>query len=136
MHDQSTTDRFIFLRCQGWTFAKIMGELNVSKPTLINWSRKFQFEIQNARAIDLETLRDKWLAGTAVRVNALGEQLRKVEADLARRDLTQLSTARLYALADSLRCRIEQETGPMKFTSPISEIPNNEYHEHVQDWIL
>jgi hypothetical protein len=36
-------------------------ELKISKPTLINWSRKFQFDIQNQRAINIEALQDKWL---------------------------------------------------------------------------
>jgi transcriptional regulator len=134
MINVETQQRFLQLRSQGWTLSKIMHELNVSKPTLIAWSRKFRFEIENARAIEREALREKWLASTAVRVNALGEELRKVETELAKRDVTTLPTARLYALADSLRKRIERETGPITFTTPVSEIPNEEYHEQVQDW--
>jgi hypothetical protein len=134
MYDNAVTDRFIHLRCQGWSLSRIMVELNVSRPTLINWSRKFQFEIQNFRAVELESLREKWLASVAERVNVMGEQLRKVEAEIAKRDFSSLSTAQLHALAESLRRRIERETGPMKFTSPISEIPDDEYHEQVQDW--
>ncbi len=41
MKDQETIQKFIELRSQGWTYARLMAELNVSKPTLINWSRKF-----------------------------------------------------------------------------------------------
>jgi hypothetical protein len=134
MHDQEIIDRFIFLRAQGRTFSKIMTELNVSKPTLIQWSRKYQFQIQNLRAIDLEALREKWLASTAERVNALGERLRQVEAELAKRDIASVSTARLFSMAESLRRQIERETGPMQFSAPVAEIPNDEYHEQVQDW--
>ncbi len=36
MHDDKTVQRFIELRSQGWPFARISSELNVSKPTLIN----------------------------------------------------------------------------------------------------
>jgi len=39
-------DRFIELRSQGWTFARIAAELAVSKPTLVAWSRKHQHRIQ------------------------------------------------------------------------------------------
>jgi len=59
MKDQETIQKFIELRSQGWTYARLMAELNVSKPTLINWSRKFQFQIQNLRAIELEALATK-----------------------------------------------------------------------------
>jgi hypothetical protein len=134
MTDIEKQQRFVFLRAEGWSFARIAEELQVSKPTLINWSRKFQFDIQNQRAIIVETLQEKWLATRDVRVNALGEQLRKVETELARRDISKLPTGRLFALADSLRRQIKSETGPLKFTTPVSEIPNDEYHEQVQDW--
>lgn len=116
MHDQQVHERFIALRSSGSTYAKIMAELNVSKPTLIAWSRKHQFEIQNLRAIELEALREKWLADTTARVNALGEQLQKIEGELNTRDVADLSTSQLYKLAQALRRQIERETGPVHFT--------------------
>jgi hypothetical protein len=134
MHDEKTVNRFIELRASGWTYARLMTELNVSKPTLIGWSRKHQFQIQNFRAIEMESLADRWLHSVTDRVNALGEQLRRVEAELARRDVKDLSTAQLYRLARSLRRQIEEATGPMRFTTPVSEIPSGEYHDQVQDW--
>ena len=134
MHDEQTVQRFIERRAQGWSYARLLTELHVSKPTLIAWSRKHQFQIQNLKAIELEALREKWLATTADRVNALGEQLRKVEAELATREPAALSTPQLYALARSLRRQIEQATGPVQFTTPVAEIPAGEYHDQVQDW--
>jgi hypothetical protein len=134
MHDEQTVQRIIELRAQGWTYARLITELNVSKPTLIAWSRKHQFEVQNLKAIELEALREKWLASITARVDALGEQLRKVEAELATREPTGLNTPQLFALARSLRCQIEQATSPVQFTSPVAEIPASEYHEQVQDW--
>ncbi len=126
MHDDTTVQRFIELRAQGWSYARLMTELNVSKPTLIAWSRKHQFQIQNLKAIELEALAEKWLASTSERVNALGEQLRKVEAAISQRDVGELTTSQLYALARSLRGQISQATGPTRFTVPINEIPADE----------
>ena len=134
MHDDQTVQRFIERRAQGWTYARLMTELNVSKTTLIAWSRKHQFQIQNLKAIELEALREKWLASTAERVNALGEQLRQVEAELAKRDVSGLTTSQLHTLARNLRRQIEHATGPMRFTTPVSDIPSDEYHDQVQDW--
>jgi hypothetical protein len=134
MNDIETQQRFVFLRAEGWSFARIAEDLKVSKPTLINWSRKFQFEIHNQRAINIETLQEKWLSARDVRVNALGEQLHKAEAELAKRDIATLSTSRLFGLVQSLRHQIQRETGPIQFTTPVSQIPNDEYHEQVQDW--
>src|SRR6188472_1454377 len=103
MHTPETVQRFIELRAQGWSYARLMTELNVTKPTLIAWSRKHQFDIQNLHAIELETLREKWLASTTERVDKLGVQLQSVEAELATRDLSTLSTPQLMTAARVLR---------------------------------
>ncbi len=134
MHDENTVRRFIELRSQGWPFARIATELNVSKPTLIIWSRKHQFQIQNLRAVELEALADKWLSSVSHRLNSLGEQLHKIEAELAARDVKALSTPQLYSMARNLRRQIQQIAGPVQFTSPVREIPEDEYHDQVQDW--
>jgi len=134
MHDDKTVQRFIELRAQGWTYARLMAELEVSKPTLIAWSHKHQFQIQNLKAIELEALGEKWLASVTDRVNALGEQLRRVEAELATRQPSALTTPQLYALARHLRRQIEQITGSVNFNTPVSEIPADDYHDQVQVW--
>jgi len=134
MHDDSTVQRFIELRAQGWSYARLVTELQVSKPTLIAWSRKHQFQIQNLKAIELEALGEHWLASVTDRVNLLGTQLRQVEAALGQRDVTALTTPQLYALARSLRRQIAQATATPGFTVPVAEIPAAEYHEQVQDW--
>src|SRR6478735_3596954 len=134
MHTPETVQRFVELRAQSWSYARLMTELNVTKPTLIAWSRKHQFDIQNLHAIELEALREKWLASTTARVDKLGAQLQSVETELAKRDLSTLSTPRLMSVARELRRQIEQATGPLKFSSPLSEIPTGELHEQAQDW--
>ena len=134
MHDDKTVQRFIELRAQGWTYAHLMAELKVSKPTLIAWSRKHQFQIQNLKAIELEALGEKWLASASDRVNALGEQLRRIESELATRQPSALTTPQLFALARHLRRQIEQITGSVNFNTPVSEIPADDYHDQVQVW--
>ena len=134
MKDQETIQKFIELRSQGWTYARLMAELNVSKPTLINWSRKFQFQIQNLRAIELEALATKWLSSVTDHVNGLGQQLQKVEVELAGREVKDLSTTQLYGLARQLRRQLQQATGAVRFASPVAEIPGDEFHDQVLDW--
>jgi hypothetical protein len=134
MNDTETQQRFISLRAEGWSFARIADDLTVSKPTLIKWSRKFQFEIQNQRAINIEALHEKWLSTREARVTALGEQLQKLESELAKRDITSLTTHQLFTLADALRRQIKSETGSIQFSTPVAEIPSDEYHEQVQEW--
>jgi transposase len=134
MKDQETQQRFIFLRSQGATFAHIAQELSVSRGTLVNWSRKFQHEIKNLRAMELEALQEQLIQTREKRARALSEVLSRVEEELKKRNIAELSTSRLYSLADSLRRQIKGELGGIEFTSPVDDIPKEDYHEQVQDW--
>ncbi len=134
MNNAQTQQQFILLRAEGRSFARIAEDLKVSKPTLINWSRKFQFEIQNQRAINAEALQEKWLASREARVDALGEQLQRIQAELDKRDLASLPTRQLFYVAQTLRREIKRETGLLEFSAPVSDIPDDEFHEQVQDW--
>ena len=134
MHDEKTVQRFIELRAAGRSYTNIMSELDVSKPTLIAWSRKHRFQIQNLKAIEMEVINEKWLASATDRVNELGTQLHEVDSLLKQRDLSQLTTPQLLTLSRQLREQIERTTGPMQFIIPIGEIPNGEYHEQMQQW--
>ncbi len=135
MHDIQVQQRFIELRTQGWSFARIAAELQVARGTLIQWSRQFQFDIQNQRAIEMEALREQLVTSCEVRAKTLASQLQAVEQELARRNVAELSTTRLFQLAESLRRQIEQATGSMTFSVPLRDIPDGEFNEHAQDWI-
>ena len=79
MKDQETVQKFIELRAQGWSFARIAAELGVAKSTLTEWSRKFRFEIHNRRALALDDLQDRLLGTVQSRVAGLAEKLAKIE---------------------------------------------------------
>jgi len=134
MHDDKTVQRFIDLRVQGWPFARIATELNVSKPTLIGWSRKHQHTIANLVAIEREERLNQLLATSEERLRQLAEQLRAAEAELAKRDLTTLSTGRLLTHLESLRRQVRREAGPMQFVSTVDAIPEEEYADRIQVW--
>jgi len=85
MKDQETIARFIHLRATGLSYDKISAELKVSKPTLIEWSRKYQFDIQNLRAIETEALAENCFAGRQERWDQISRDLSRVEAELANR---------------------------------------------------
>jgi len=136
MHDLETQKQFVLLRSQGKSYDRIAAELKVSRQTLINWSRKFRFEIQNLQTIELESLQHTVLASRDVRVRALGAQLQQVEAELQKRSVTDLTTAGLLGLARRLRREIHAEIGPLRLAVPLSEIPTAEYDEQVQEWSI
>ena len=134
MHDQRTIDRFIELRVQGWSFNRIARELGVSKPTLIDWSHKHQFTIQNLHAIEREQWREQFLQPQAERIRWLGAQLQRAEAELAKRDTASLSTPQLQRFVFALRAQIAREAGTMIFGIASDKIPHEDYSEQIQSW--
>ena len=134
MKDQEVVNKFVELRSQGWSFTRIAAELGVAKSTLVEWSRKFRFEINNRRALMIDDLQDRTLGTIQHRVAGLAEKLGRVEQELRQRGLKEMSTSQLYALAASLRRQIERETGPIRLVTPTKAIPNEEYVDEVQEW--
>jgi orotate phosphoribosyltransferase-like protein len=134
MKEQETIQRFIELRSQGLTYAKIAEELQVARRTLINWSRQYQYEIQNLRSIEWEAFTNALLASNCERLKGLNERLQSVETELASRDLASVSTPQLEIMAERLRRRLEREKGRMMFTAPDTSYSDGEHPEQVQDW--
>lgn len=134
MKDAQTQNQFVELRAQGWSFARIAQELKVGKATLVEWSRKFEHQIHNLRVIQLEELQEKYLASREARLESLGRQLKNVEAELAKRDLSTLPTGRLFVLSAMLRREISQETSSLRFSVPEEEIPEQEQIHSWHEW--
>ena len=134
MHDDKTVQRFIDLRVQCWSFARLAAELKVSKPTLIAWSRKHQHTIANLVAIEREERLNQLINTTEDRLSRMGAELRAAETELAKRDLSTLSTGRLLSHIESLRRQVRREAGPLQFVSTVDVIPEEEYADRIQVW--
>lgn len=92
--------QFIELRAKGYSFAKIAEKINVSKPTLIQWSQEdatFR-NINNLRALQMDELQEKYAISKQHRIEVFSELLERVKAELINRDFSQLSTERLISL--------------------------------------
>ena len=98
MADTEIKKRFIALRSKGLSFDKIAKELKKSKQTLINWSKDFKEEIANLKALELETLYEKYYLQKEARLKTFGDMLNKIKAEIETRDLSDVPTARLLDL--------------------------------------
>lgn len=134
MADDKTIQQFIELRSRGVSYARIAEQLGVAKGTLINWSRQHQHLIQNLRTIDWEEFIERTLASKQERLKSLSEQLRRLETELAQRDLAAVPTPRLQGMAEQLRRRIERECGTLQFSAGIELSRDDETRPAVQDW--
>jgi transcriptional regulator with XRE-family HTH domain len=113
MKDNETKDRFVELRAQGKSFATIAEELNVSKPTLIEWSKDLQVEIANLRAVNVEALHERYRLTKERQLQALSHQLETVEAEIEKRGLTDVPTDKLFNILFKLSDELQEEDKPM-----------------------
>ena len=72
------------------SFGLIAGKLNVSKATLIGWSKDVKEDIGNLRQIHLEGLREKYRMGAERRMELFAKQLDAAEGGNPYRTIRQL----------------------------------------------
>jgi transposase len=90
--------QFIELRAKGLSYAKIARKLNVSKSTVANWSQELEAEIASLKAIELESLYERYYLTKENRIKLLGDQLKEIRSELKKRDLDEVSTDKLIEL--------------------------------------
>ena len=109
MVDNEKKTKFIELRAKGYSYDRISNELNVSKPTLISWSKDFETEIANLKAIELESLREQFYCTKQKRIEILGKQLQSIADELEKRDFSNIPTDKLMELLMKILNQIKQE---------------------------
>ncbi len=134
MTDTESIARFILLRSQGWSFNRIAVELDVSKPTLIKWSRQHQFAIANLRATETEAMAERVFGARQQRWEKLAAQLKKLEEEIDRRDLEEIPASQLHGIAARLRAEIQRLIGDVRFSETSSQIPMEEYVIAKHEW--
>ncbi len=90
--------QFIELRAKGLSYAKIARRLKVSKSTVANWSQELEAEIASLKAIELESLYERYYLTKESRIKLLGDQLKDIQAELKKRKLDRVSTEKLLEL--------------------------------------
>jgi hypothetical protein len=90
--------RFIHLRAKGNSYIRIAKELGVSKGTLVNWNTELEAEIAQARRIELEALQEEFFLLKEGRIRLLGEQLKAIQSEMGKRDLSKIKTDKLMEL--------------------------------------
>ena len=117
MADSKTRERFIELRAKGLSFDKIAKDLGKAKQTLIDWSKDYQEEIANLKALELETLYEKYYLQKEARLKTFGEMLNKIKTEIETRDLSEVPTARLLDLLLRYDSQVKEELVEPVFSS-------------------
>ena len=112
-------EKFVELRAKNLSFDKIAKKLNVSKPTLIEWSQELNQEIANLKTIELEALQEKYYMQKKQKIKLYGKQLEKIkeelEARLENNELKDVKTEQLFKLFFEYMDRLEFERVPVEF---------------------
>ena len=131
-------ERLIELRAAGHSYEAIAAQLDVSKPTLIEWVGELTLEIQNARAIRLDELYETFAIAKVKRVEAFGKRLQSIPVELDKRKLKDVPTATLLTLALKYIESAREEATPLmlqkKYMVDSGLRPLDEPFEGVATW--
>ena len=87
--------RFVHLRAKGHSYATIAKELGVSKGMLVNWNIELEAEVAAARSVELEALQEEFFLLKEGRIRLLREQLKAIQTEIGKRDLSEVKTEKL-----------------------------------------
>ena len=90
--------KFIHLRAKGNSYARIAKQIGVSKGTLVNWNIELDAEVAQARSVELEALQEEFFLLKEGRIRLLGEQLKTIQTEIGKRDLSKVKTDKLMEL--------------------------------------
>lgn len=110
-------EKFIELRAKGLSFDKIAAELHKAKQTLVNWDKEYKEEIANLKAEELEALQERYYLTKERKIKLFGERLEAINKELAKRDLSDVSTDKLLDLLIKCHAAIENEMIEPRFHS-------------------
>jgi len=114
--EAKTKELFLDLRSQGLSYQVIASKINVSKQTLIHWGHELQNDIKNLKSIRLDAIYEHYSLTKEARIKLIGEHIDKVRTELAGRDLSSVSTDKLYDLLLKLTDAQNKERESLTFS--------------------
>jgi hypothetical protein len=128
-------EQFIEMRAKEVPYEHIAKEMGISKPTLIKWGKELQLEISNRYALELELLQEKYFVSKKKRIELYGEELFRLNKELASRDLSEIPTEKLYDMKMKTIASLKQEETDIKLREKktldesLTELLDNSYSE-------
>src|SRR5208283_3916339 len=108
-------EKFIELRARGYSFDRIVKEIEVSKPTLIKWQSEFEKEIKNFEYAVFQGLIESYKIGREKRVKGLTDVMENINKELSGRDLSKFSLRDLILLKAETEKDLNKETQDIKY---------------------
>lgn len=135
-HPKEVREKFIELRAEGRTLVKVAKELKIAYNTAVDWNKEFLEEIDAAKAFQVEEMMEKYRMTRDKRIEMYGERLLALQDELAKRDLSEIPTGKLFEMMMKCSKELQTEIGTPKFLTE-SEIKSKKmkrsFHESSQD---
>lgn len=117
MKSQEKKTEFIRLRAEGRSLRAISAELGVSKSTLSEWEKALSEEISQLRRDNLEELYSAYGMAKEARIRRLGDTLRRIDTELERSELTDVSPEKLLMYKLKYEAALREE-----YTAPAADV--------------
>ncbi len=134
MKDLETKNKFVELRAKGLTYDKIADELEVTKRTLINWSKDFEEEIANLKATELEALQEQYFMKKEKKIRLFGDKFIAIIKELDKRDLSEIPTEKLFDLMIKYSIYLSNEEVELVFKQKRSDDEILLIDPDVKEW--
>ncbi len=108
MRTQVERRKFIQLRTEGLSFGKISRKMRISKSTLLRWSRKYESEIAELKAGQLEALREQYCLSVKAKVKMWGKIVNKIMPELEERRFSNVTSEKLLDMLIKTQGKLEQ----------------------------
>ncbi len=102
---------FVELRAEGRSFDEIAKRVNISKPTLIKWSREFKDKIEEVSKVIEEQFIIEQKVKRTVRAQKLSEELDKAYEALKKTDYKNMSKKDLINIIEKIENKLSTIVG-------------------------
>jgi len=130
-HSPELKDRFIEMRAEGRSHSAIAKELGIAQNTAVNWSRELFEEITAIKAFKAEEMIEKYRMTQEKRIEMYGNRLLAMQDELARRDLSEVPTNKLFDMMMKCSKALEAEISKPAFLT--DEDIEREKKERIAD---
>jgi transcriptional regulator with XRE-family HTH domain len=109
MKGAQTIQKFLVLRAQGKSLRTIEKEIGTNRGTLAKWEREHLEELENLKAVERDTMREKYLLSNHAQLELLGTQFMRLKKELEKRDLSDIPTLKLVELFLKYSTRLTED---------------------------
>lgn len=121
MKSDATKQKFIQLRAEGLSYAKISDQLHLSKATCSKWESKFTEEIADLKKDQLQELYEEYGMQKEARIKALGKALNKIDDAINELDFSEMTHTQLPDAKLKYQKALQEEYSPKKDTQEVLE---------------